>query len=219
MVVTSGMAKCLRLTRETAAPVLMSVRFAAEARAAKYNKSRDPLAGKKRKLVLYVIFLLLFAAVSVGARPSVLYQQNALVTSLFNLPGVESCDSWASFDNYLDKQLLPSLHNPVLLPGGGHPLQLVSGYEIKQWRVSATACDTDGPRRPISNFAYLGHHVVQSDGQRWGGCSTVFSEDTEERAAEFGSFGEEATPRRWRYSFGGRYKLAGTGRICAAQWI
>ena len=157
----------------------MPIRFAAEARAVKYNKSRDPLAGKKRKLVLYVIFLLLFAAVSVGARPSVLYQQNALVTSLFNLPGVESCDSWASFDNYLDKQLLPSLHNPILLPGGGHPLQLVSGYEIKQWRVSATACDTDGPRRPISNFAYLGHHVVQSDGQRWGGCSTVFSEDTE----------------------------------------
>jgi hypothetical protein len=168
VVVTSGMAKCLKLTRETAAPVLIPIRFAAEAQAVKYNKVWDPLLGRKRKLLLYAVFLCLFTAVSVGARGSVLHHQNALVTSLFKLRLAEqnsaqhTVHSWADFDTYLATYLLPALHNPILFPGGEYPLQLVSGYEIKQWRVAAGAapdCEARGlaDRGVKGVFGPLGH--------------------------------------------------------------
>ena len=66
--VLSPAATCLMLKRRHCTPILTQLRFAAAAAQDSY-RFVDPLAGKKRKLFLYLMFLLVFVLASFGARP------------------------------------------------------------------------------------------------------------------------------------------------------
>ena len=173
------------------------------------------LAGKKRKLVLYLIFLVMFVLASFGARPPDLYHQNALVEESFQLQDVEEVGSWDGAFAFLEESLMPQLYNEDLLPGSGYPLQLVSGYRIRQVRVSAEQrhrllwqhpgkCEASRGPRPRARFVHVGHlhrgaEVVLAEAEeaahRWGGCSEPFAMFAEETTEPFG-----AGHRQWEYT-------------------
>jgi hypothetical protein len=78
-----------------------------------------------------------FVVASFGARPPDLFHQNDLVETSFHLRLVEQVNTWEGALDFLTSELLPQLYNPKLLPGSGYPLQLVTGYQIRQVRVSS----------------------------------------------------------------------------------
>ena len=127
---------------------------------------------------------------SFGARPPDLFHQNDLVETSFSLGDVESVNTWNGAFGYLELMLLPQLYTADLLPGSGYPLQLVSGYRIRQVRVSSDqrhktllwsspgACDASLGPRPRSRFAHVGHlsrtaetavAEAEAAAHRWGG--------------------------------------------------
>eukprot|EP01052_Picozoa_sp_SAG31_P014503 SAG31_NODE_904_length_11120_cov_76.575084_8_plen_71_part_00 len=57
--------------------------------------------GKKRKLVLYVLFLVVFVVVCFGIRPVDLNYQNGLVESAFKLSKVDDIKSWSDVDIFV----------------------------------------------------------------------------------------------------------------------
>ena len=107
---------------------------------------------------------------------------------------------------------------PEVQPGSDHPLQLVSGWRLRQVRFSPRAC-VHPTARPVSTFAHLGHYTYASEPaassssgcgggsggggcvdplrlqRRWGGCSGHFvaESNAEETEAAYG-------PRPWVYS-------------------
>lgn len=165
------------------------------------------LSGKKRKLVLYLLFLVMFVLGATGARPPDLYHQNALVETTFRLENVESVGSWEDAFSFLQEDLLPQLYNEDLLPGSGYPLQLVTGYRIRQVRVSREQrhdtlwgrpgkCEAASGPRPRARFVHIGHLQRSADtalaeaealAHRWGGCSEPFGTVAEETAEPFGN--------------------------------
>lgn len=173
------------------------------------------LAGKKRKLLLYLLFLVIFVVAANGARPRDLYHQNALVENSFRLQDVESVGSWDDAFSFLQEELLPQLHNEHLLPGSGYPLQLVTGYQIRQVRVSQEQrhtglwqrpgqCEASSGPRPRARFVHIGHLHRTADtalaeaetlAHRWGGCSEPFSTLAEETTEPFGN-----GMRQWEYT-------------------
>ena len=164
------------------------------------------LLGKKRKLVLYLVFLVMFVLGASGARPPELYHLNALVENSFRLQEVESVSSWEDAFSFLREQLLPQLYDEDLLPGSGYPLQLVTGFRIRQVRVSREQrhsalwrrpgqCEAASGPRPRARFVHIGHlHrtaeiVAEAEvlAGRWGGCSEPFGTVAEETVEPYGN--------------------------------
>ena len=153
---------------------------------------------------------------SFGARPADLYHQNALVETSFELEAVEEdVSTWESAYEYLEGNLLPAIYKEEHQPGSGYPLQLVTGFQLRQVRVSkehrhdswfATAgkCDASQGKRPRARFHHVGHlqrgpEVVAAEAEElahhWGGCSEPFHPVAEEVEEPFGT-----GRRQWTYS-------------------
>jgi hypothetical protein len=165
------------------------------------------LTGKKRKLVLYLAFLVMFVLAATGARPPDLYHQNALVENTFRLETVKSVGSWEDAFSFLQGDLLPQLYNEDLLPGSGYPLQLVTGFQMRQVRVSREQrhdtlwsrpgqCEAASGPRPRARFVHIGHLQRSAEtalaeaealAHRWGGCSEPFGIIAEETAEPYGT--------------------------------
>lgn len=164
---------------------------------------------------MYLFFLIMFVLGAAGARPPDLYHQNALVENSFSLEAVESIGSWEDAFSFLQEELLPQLYNEDLLPGSGYPLQLVTGYRIRQVRVSEEQrhsslmtrpgqCEASRGPRPRARFVHIGHLQRTSEtalseaeelAHRWGGCSEPFGTFAEETMEPYGT-----GTRQWEYT-------------------
>eukprot|EP01047_Picozoa_sp_COSAG01_P058248 COSAG01_NODE_6839_length_3464_cov_10.156944_1_plen_897_part_01 len=191
-------AVCLRLDRQALTPVYEALVEAATSAMVGYNTKRDPLQGKKRKLVLYLLFLGVFVVTSLGMRPGALFHQNQVVTGMFSLQAAEEVETWEGVSAFLVGTLLPPMYDRKLRPGSSFPLQLVSGFQLRQVRIRAgtAACGSTLPGQ-TDRFVHVGHHLRRqpaADSQsRWSPCVASLQAAGASEAPSFGRGG------RWGY--------------------
>ena len=122
---------------------------------------RDPLKNKKMRLLSYVLFLSVFVAASMLARDPSMYHLNSMVETILTLksdelngyptpPCFEDMELVSHFYLYMQKTFASGIHSPLLMPGGGHPAQLATGYRIRQLRVKTVPCKE---MQPSNTFA------------------------------------------------------------------